>query len=98
MLEYELINGKKYYYELKYTYTNGNDFVGYTIYLGMPVLLVHTDTKYSTIVLREILRLFNMFDKNVIVEIPNDKLLEFWSKHLIVSLIDSDRKLYNVRR
>ena len=98
MLETEIVDGKRYYYEIKHTYSVGNDFVGYILYYGIPVLIVHTDTKYNVTMFREILRLFKLFDCNVIVEIPSDKLLEFWSKHFVISVVDSDRKLYNVRR
>ena len=94
-IDYNKFYGVNVYYNIVKTYTNGNDFVGYIIYVGKPCIIAHTD-KYSVKMLREILRLFSMFGKDVIAEIPSDYLYDFWSKHYSIKIWNKNMKLYRI--
>ena len=85
------------YYNIVKTYTFGSDFVGYIIYMGKPCIIAHTDNRYSVKMLREILRLFNVFNRDVIAEIPSDILYDFWCKHFNISVWNKDMNLYRIR-
>lgn len=81
-----------------FTYKTETDWVSYCILPdGRVVLSAHTDGKYSVGMLKAIRKTFNMFDE-VYTVLPYDYLVEFYSKHATVELLDENQKLYLIRK
>ena len=82
-----------------FTYKNGKSFISYVILEDNIVCMsAHIENdKYNISFLKKILKTFYMFNE-VITCFPYDYLVDFYSKHFEVNLINEQYKLYKVKK
>ena len=64
----------------------------------LKILTAHTEGKYSIGMLKAMRRCFKILGEDVITVLPGQYLVDFFSKHCNVDIIDIKKKLYRVYR
>lgn len=80
-----------------FTYKNNNEWVSYIEEGGIVYMSAHTDSRYSFGMLKAIKETFEMH-KEVITQLKHDYLVQFYSRHADLTLVDEANHIYLVRR
>lgn len=82
-----------------FTYKEYNSWISYVITKDNIVCLsAHTDKcKYGFKMLKALYNTFNIFNE-VVTILPNKSLVDFYSKHYNISLINEDKQIYLISK